>query len=300
MKLKKSIFILACTVFTLCLLYVLHDTAEASRMGGGKSFGSRPSYQRSAPSPSPSPSPTSPQLSPGQTARPGALPGATSPMGRWGGMLGGLLMGGLIGSLLFGGGHGWGGPGIFDLLLLGGGLFLLFRFLRARRMATAGASSAGSMSFDRGPAQEWGASGYHPAGDASAAAEQAPVYPAGFDADDFLKGAKVIYTRLQSSWDKRDLEDIRQFTKAEVFDEIRRQALADPHPGKTELLLINPRIIEVREIEGQFVVSVLYDVMMRETNEELSKQVRELWHFSRDANKPHAFWVLEGIQQIEG
>ena len=140
----------------------------------------------------------------------------------------------------------------------------------------------------------------HPAGDASTAAEQQPVYPPGFDADEFLKGAKAIYTRLQSSWDKRDLEDIRQFTKAEVFDEIRRQAQADPHPGKTELLLINPRIVEVREIEGQFVASVLYDVMMRENNEEMAKQVRELWHFSRDANKPNAFWVLEGIQQIEG
>ena len=42
-----------------------------------------------------------------------------SPMGRWGGMLGGLLMGGLIGSLLFGGGHAYGGPGLFDMLLIG-------------------------------------------------------------------------------------------------------------------------------------------------------------------------------------
>jgi predicted lipid-binding transport protein (Tim44 family) len=221
-------------------------------------------------------------------------------MGRWGGMLGGLVMGGLIGSLLFGGGHAWGGPGIFDLLLLGGGLFLLFRFLRARRMASETPSAAGSMSFDRGPAQEWGASGYQPTTDAAAAAERQPVYPPGFDPDEFLKGAKAIYTRLQTAWDKRDLNDIRQFTKNEVFDEIRRQAQADPHPGKTELLLINPRIVEVREMDGQIVASVLYDVMMRESNDETAKQVRELWHFTRDANKPNAFWELEGIQQVEG
>jgi predicted lipid-binding transport protein (Tim44 family) len=298
MKPKRTIVILAGIAFAVCLLYVLNDTAEAARLGGGKSFGSRPSYQRSAPAPSPSP--TSPQMSPNQPAQRGAIPGATSPMGRWGGMLGGMLMGGLIGSLLFGGGHAWGGPGILDLLILGGGLFLLFRFLRARRMAAEAPSAAGSMSFDRGPSQEWGASGYNPAGAASNAAEQQPLYPPGFDPDEFLKGAKVIYTRMQASWDKRDLEDIRQFTKAEVFDEIRRQAQADPHPGKTELLLINPRIVEVREIDGQTVASVLYDVMMRENNEEMAKQVRELWHFSRDSNKPNAFWVLEGIQQVEG
>ena len=31
------------------LLYFWHDAAEAARLGGGKSFGSSPSYQRSAP-----------------------------------------------------------------------------------------------------------------------------------------------------------------------------------------------------------------------------------------------------------
>jgi predicted lipid-binding transport protein (Tim44 family) len=167
-------------------------------------------------------------------------------------------------------------------------------------MASETPSAVGSMSFDRGPAQEWGASGYQPTADATTASERQPVYPPGFDPDEFLKGAKAIYTRLQTSWDKRDLNDIRQFTKNEVFDEIRRQAQADPHPGKTELLLINPRIVEVREMDGQIVASVLYDVMMRESNDETAKQVRELWHFTRDANKPNAFWELEGIQQVEG
>jgi predicted lipid-binding transport protein (Tim44 family) len=298
MRAKKGSFILAGVVFALGVFFLLQATAEAGRLGGGKSFGSSPSYQRSAPAPSPSP--TSPRMSPSQPTRQTPLPGTTSPMGRWGGMLGGMLMGGLIGSLLFGGGHGWGGPGMLDLLVLGAGLFLLFRFLRARRMPAEAPLTAGQPYFERGPSQEWGTPGYNPAEDATPAAEPPSAYPPGFDADEFLKGAKVVYTRLQSSWDKRDLEDIRQFTKVEVFDEIRRQAQADPYPGKTELLLIKPSIVEVRELDGQIIASVLYDVMMRETNDEMAKQVRELWHFSRDAKKPNAFWVLEGIQQIEG
>jgi predicted lipid-binding transport protein (Tim44 family) len=40
--------------------------------------------------------------------------------------------------------------------------------------------------------------------------------------------------------------------------------------------------------------------MMRENRDEMSKQVRELWHFSRPTNTPEAFWTLEGIQQVEG
>ena len=295
MKRKTGIRVLVILSVAVGLLYLLNETAEAARLGGGRSFGSKPSYQRSAPAPTPSP--TSPQMSPNQ---PRPAPGVTpSPMGRWGGMLGGMLMGGLIGSLLFGGGHAWGGPGLMDLVLIGGGLFLLFRFLRARRMAADSPGIGGAMSFDRGPSQGWGTSGYDPAAEAPTAAEQ-PALPPGFDAPEFLKGAKIMYTRMQASWDKRDLDDIRQFTSPEVFEEIRRQAQADPTPGKTELLLVNPRILEVREADGQTIASVLYDVMMRENREEMTKQVRELWHFSRPTNTPDAFWALEGIQQVEG
>jgi len=85
----------------------------------------------------------------------------------------------------------------------------------------------------------------------------------------------------------------------EVLSEIKRQAQEDPNPGKTELLLINPSILEAREVGTQTIVSVLYDVMMRENGTETTKQVRELWHFSRETQKPEAFWLLEGIQQVE-
>ena len=118
-------------------------------------------------------------------------------------------------------------------------------------------------------------------------------------ADDFLKGAKTIYARLQASWDKRDLEDIRQSVSPEVLAEIKQQAQEDPQPGKTDLVLINHSILEVREMDNQTVVSVLYDVMMRENGTEMAKQVRELWHFSRETRKPENFRMREGIQQVE-
>jgi predicted lipid-binding transport protein (Tim44 family) len=298
MKKTRITILMSFGIAAVCLLYFWYGTAEAARLGGGKSFGSSPSYQRSAPAPTPSP--TSPQVSPSQPAqqRPVAGP-APSPMGRWGGMLGGLLMGGLIGSLLFGGAHAYGGPGLMDLVILGGGLFLLYRFIRARRMATESPSAAAPMSFDRGPAQGWGSSGYAPSSEPATTVADQPALPPGFDADEFLKGAKVIYARLQASWDKRDLDDIRQFTSPEVCTEIEHQAQKDPTPGQTELLLINPRILEVREVDNQTVVSVFYDVMMRENGAEMAKQVREVWHFNRDARKPETFWVLEGIQQVE-
>jgi predicted lipid-binding transport protein (Tim44 family) len=216
-------------------------------------------------------------------------------MGRWGGMLGGFLVGGMIGSLLFGGGHGVGGFGLMDLLLLGGGLFLLMRFLRSRQPAMNSAGS--SPSLFSGSGQGWGQSGYQP--DTQQTSPPSLALPPGFDADEFQKGAITMFNRLQASWDKRDLDDIRQFTSQEVFAEIQNQAQEDPLPGKTEVLLVNARVIEVRDIDGQTVVSVLYDAMLREDGNRTAKQMRELWHFSRAAGKPEAFWILEGIQQIK-
>jgi predicted lipid-binding transport protein (Tim44 family) len=292
---KKTRFsILILFSLTLGLLYLLHETAEASRMGRGGSFGGKRSYQRSAPEPAKNPAPS--QAKQGQTAQqqPVASP---SPMSRWGGMLGGLVMGSLIGSMLFGGGEGTGGPGMMDLLLIGGGCFLLYRFLRARRMAAQAAGPGGAMPFESNPSQGWGSSDDSSYEDAAPA--QQPALPPGFNADEFLKGANAVYVRLQASWAKRDLLDIRQFTSNEVFEEISRQAQEDPVPGKTELLMINSRVIEVRDVDNQTIVSVLYDVIMRENEDTLSKQVRELWHFSQEQDKPEAVWLLEGIQQVE-
>ncbi|MFO7709017.1 MAG: TIM44-like domain-containing protein [Desulfobacterales bacterium] len=293
MKQKMVVVAVFCLVLTVCLVYLFQEVAEAARLGGGRSFGSRPSYQRSAPAPSPTPAQPGVAQQPRQN--PAAAPGVMG--GRWGGMLGGLLMGGLLGSMLFGG-EGMGGPGLLDILVIGGGLFLLMRFLRARRMATQSASGVAAPFLARTTQQSWGEPGQLAGNEPGAAEPQAPILPAGFDSEEFMQGAKAIYTRLQASWDKRDLEDIRSFTSPEVFAEIRQQAEEDPQPGKTEILLLNASLLEVKPTEGREIASVLYDVMLREESEDRqAKQVREIWHFSRDA-AAGSHWVLEGIQQV--
>lgn len=282
-------------LFVFALFYTWIEQAEARRMGGGRSFGSSPSYQRSAPQPS-SPQKTQPSQTQPTPQSPAAAPRP------FGGMLGGLLMGGLIGSLLFGGMHSWGGPGLLDILIIGGLLFLLFRFLKARRMAT---QAAGQASYSTGldSQQTWGTSpsGYGPAQGRALPAESEEVkIPKDFDQEDFMKGAKAVYTRLQKSWDKRDLEDIRQFASKEVWEEIKRQAQEDPQPGKTEILRVNARLLEVTSSNSHTVASVLFDVLMRESKDrDMAEEVREIWHFSKEDSDPKSFWVLEGIQQVE-
>ena len=288
---KKSFVLPLVVLFVLSFFPVLLDQAEARRLGGGRSFGSRPNYQRSAPQPQRSAPGKNQANQPGQAA-----PGSPAPSP--GGMLGGLVMGGLIGSLLFGGA--FTGPRLVDIVVFGGLAFLLVRYLMSKRMATEAlqGSSFETPLAGTPPEEEGNATGRSSAGQTVTSGKA--TIPPDFDQADFMKGAKAVYPRLQESWDRRDLEDIRQFTSPEVWEQVRRQAEADPRPSKTEIVLVNATLLDVKKRNDQTVASVFYDVLMRETPEQTdTSRIREVWHFSLDENKPGSFWVLEGIQQVE-
>jgi len=271
--------------------------ADAARFGGGKSFGGGSHMSKPA-----APPPSSPGLNraaPGQPA-PGLAGAAAAPrFGGMGGMLGGLLAGTLIGSLLFGGG--FHGGGVMDILIIGLLLYFGFKlFSRFRRPAEAAGPSAYS-SWQPEQAQrtgtDWGMLREQPQG-ANLDAPAGDAVPADFDVEDFLRGAKMAYTRLQASWDKRDMDDIAQFTSPAVLQEVRAQAEEDPDPSTTELLLINARVLSVvREGETER-ATVFFDVLLREDPKiQMTTQVREVWHFMRSDG---ASWKLDGIQQVEG
>ncbi|MDQ7830858.1 MAG: Tim44-like domain-containing protein [Desulfovibrionaceae bacterium] len=309
---------IAAPLLTLAMLIMAVDLAEAKRVGGGKSFGSRDTYSK------PYDKPTAPdrntstvnqqaapnqpggQAAPGAPGAPAARPGM---FGGMGGMFGGLLMGGLIGSMLSGGGLG-GGIGILEILLLGGGAYLLFRLFAGRKTARTGQAASGGERFayatpqygapgpDRTP-DGWGALHATPPGQDLGDTASRPIMPAGMDEAEFLAGVKALYARLQASWDTRDLDDIRQFTSPEVFSEIARQAEEDPAPGKTEILMVEARVLEAASQGGQTVITVFFDVLLREDQSAGNpSQVREVWRISRDEKAPRPSWTLEGIQQL--
>jgi predicted lipid-binding transport protein (Tim44 family) len=268
------------------ILLTMPDLADAKRLGGGGSFGSRPSYSQNFSKPAPAPS------SPTQQVAPGASP--MGGRGMFGGMLGGMLMGGLVGSMLFGGA--FSGISFIDILLIGGGLFLLFRFLRSRQPAMQ--PSGGPVGAQPGgqPGAAWD--------NLRSARQQAQAatasVPPGFDANEFLEGAKAAYVRLQGAWDARDLDDLKQFTSDEVFAVIKGQAADDPAPGRTEILLLEARLLEVKALGNQTVATVLFDAMLREgAPSSPAEQVREAWRFSRYETGGSSHWVVEGIQQLE-
>ena len=288
--------------------------ADAARLGGGRSFGGSSSMSRPAPMPR-TPSGSTFQQQPGSTLNRQATAGAAtaSRFGGMGGLFGGLLAGSLLGSLFMG--HGFaGGGGLLDIVIIGLVIYFVVRFLRRRRDTSPDAQNPYAGRTDAGYGNPtYGNTGRPHAGagsawdnlrSAGAAATrnydepQSDAIPADFDREEFLRGAKMAYVRMQESWDKRDLDDIAQFATSAVLDVLRTQLAEEPTPTTTELLMVNASLMEVRNEGDKQRAAVFFDVLMREDPRAAQpEQVREVWHFVRPLDGAES-WRLDGIQQV--
>lgn len=309
---KANGFLLGILIVITLLSAGLGD-AYAARLGGGRSFGSRPSYSTPYSRPS-GVSPSQPAYQPSAAAQQNQA--ARSAMGNRGGMmgmLGGLALGGLLGSLFFGGA--FEGINFMDILLFAGVAFLLFKLFASRRQTGVGqpvggyaqpneapayqrnADNAGSgragfntdLLFNRGGAP---ASGFKPSADKL-------VLPADFDAAGFLKGAKAAYAHLQQAWDHGDLAELRGLCTDQVFAELQQQIRQREGENRTELLKVEAELLEVRDVGGDREATVLFDVILRESPGQAPSPVREVWHFTRSRASKQPTWFLDGLQQLD-
>lgn len=309
MKTWKSIALCAACLATLSL--AAPDLAEAARIGGGRSFGSSSIMSRPATPPSgafrggsSSVNRQAPLAS--SRADGGAATMTRNNTGLLGGLFGGLLAGTVLGSLFGGTGMGAGMMGGFmNLLLLGLLVYFGVRMFRRFRGASSQQNTQDSRNVHayEAPRQQEQSGAWdnlraeQPVQQAAEATSEVAL-PADFDQDEFLRGAKAAFTRLQASWDRRDLADIANFATEDVMKELRRQAEEDPNPGKTEILLVNASVIEVRDEDNLRRVAVYFDVLMREDQRAARpEQVREVWHFVCSRAEGDS-WKLDGIQQL--
>src|ERR1700737_3433386 len=179
----KRLLAVICFV-VVAFVPILLVTDAWARAGGGSSGGSRGSRSYSSPA-KPAPSP----MTPSQPVSP-ASPAPQRP-GWGGGLMGGLAgfaLGGLLGSMLFGHGMGGGGGfGLLEMLLIGGGIFLLVRMFRNRQPQFAPSSGPGV----GGPTWQGQSQAYEPA----------PTAPmAGAAPEDLGRGVAAI-RRMDGSFD---------------------------------------------------------------------------------------------------
>ena len=298
MKKRIASMVYPILAVALLCLHVAALDAEAARFGGGKSFGSKPSYSRSTSAPH-----TTQQQQGAyanrQTQTQSPMAASPSRASGFRGMMGGLLAGTLLGSLLFGDAHA--GFGIMDMAMFALAAFMvlkLLRFFTSRRTAEDSVGGNARMANQDIPhANPW--QGIQGAGSSASTAQETDIRLAEFDQENFLRGAKMLYVRLQESWDKRDLDDIATFTTQAILREVKAQAEAEPKPSsQTEIMLVNASLVSAVRDGDEDVATVFFDVLLRENPDaQTPGQVRELWHFVRPSGSNQS-WRLDGIQQV--
>lgn len=277
MKKFLTLLTVALTCFSL-----FAATAEAKRFGGGSSFGK----QRTM-------SPQQAQKAP--AAAPAAAAPAASTGNKWLGPLAGLAIGAGLATMFAGGLGGLGGAmgGILMALLAAGVVMFLIAKFRKPQQPAMQYAGAGAPYQEAPPAQQQYAGG----SSAPVAAAAARSIPADFPVESFLRSAKTSFIRLQAANDRKDLNDVREYTTPEMFAEISMQMQErDATPQKTDVIAIHGELLEVANEGDWAIASVRFTGQLSENNGN-PENVDEIWHVQKNLKDDQSVWLLAGIQQ---
>lgn len=294
------------------------EYSEARSRGGGRSFSRSRSYSKT-------PSTTAPRSNMNTSGRSSSFMRG----------LGGGLLGGAIGSMLFGGvGHGAGmgggvggsGIGLFEILIIGGLIFFLYKKFSGKNRNKSNRSpfsspdtqyaSGGGYVDERAPQSRSPdmASGNIPdMAQGDPAAEELDTvrhYDPGFDPESFKEFAQDVFFKVQAAWTRRDISVMKQHLGTQLLGEYE-QHFADLKAKGQENRLENIAvrkvdIVDMGEMDGEpFVIIQLQANLLDYTVDEASGNViegsptepvkfLERWAFSKSDSSD---WKLEGIQE---
>jgi predicted lipid-binding transport protein (Tim44 family) len=325
-------FFMIIAALLVTTLMVAEQNAHA-RAGGGRSFGSRGSRSYSRPVAPPSQMPSR-QYAPSRPSQPTTPPPYQQPspgFGRsfggsfLGSMAGGMLGGMLFRSLGFGGGYGGGGGGgigLFEIILLAGIAYMIYRFVKKKREGSASYSQQGRVidinDYQRQQAPSYGAGpsvDYAPERDARDEVEDGLSFirqmDPSFDERRFNDNVMDIFFKIQGAWMNRNLSGVSQL----LTDEMRGTMQGDidnltraKRVNRLENIAV--RTVEISEAwqeSGQdFITALIYANLLDYTTDDTTGAVvegsktdpvkfEEYWTFTRSVgNNP---WKLAAINQ---
>lgn len=265
-------------MIALTSLSLFAATAEARRFGGGSSFGK----QRTM---TPQQAPKAPAAAPTSGAAPAAAPAGN----KWLGPLAGLAIGAGLASLFMGGGMGGAMGGILMAVLAGVAVMFLISMFRKKQTQPAMQYAGAGAPFDPVPqaVQQTGGS----------VTSVASNIPADFPTESFLRSAKTTFIRLQAANDRKDLNDIREYTTPEMFAEVSMQIQErGDAPQKTDVVAISGELVEVVNEGDVAIASVRFTGQLRENNG-TPESIDEIWHVHKNLKDDKSVWLLAGIQQ---
>jgi predicted lipid-binding transport protein (Tim44 family) len=312
MKIIKSIAIFAAL---LMVTVAVLNTDAFARAGGGRSIGSTGSRSYSRPStPYSQPSPSQTQTAPLPYQQPA---GGGFFRNMAGGILGGMLGGMLFRGLGFGGGGGIGGGGfgLFEIILIAGIAYMIYRMVKKRREEPVAYQSTYEQGgYQQGyatPQQDIGEPSQAGPADLSSGLAYIRQMDPNFAENRFTDNAMDIFFKIQSAWMNRDLAPAAPLLTDEmrgIFQNDIDRMLREKRVNRLENIAVRSvEITEAWQEQGQdFITAGIYANLLDYTTDDASGAVvegsktepvkfEEFWTFTRPlGNNP---WRLSAINQ---
>jgi len=263
------------------------DADAASRMGGGRNIGKQRSninQQQAAPK---APAQQQNQAAPATPAQP---TGAS----RWLGPLAGLALGAGLAALFLNNGIAGALGGLLMIVLIVAAAIFVIRLLRGRTAQQPLQYAAAGAAEPTISALPGGAGAQSVAATTNASTSR---WPAGFDAAEFVRHAKLNFVRLQDAHDKRELATMRDFLTPEVYGEIEGDIqAAGAASRKTDVVTLDAEVLDVITEGNLYVVSVRFSGLIREQEGGGLEPFSEIWHLQKPVSG-RSGWLIAGIQQ---
>lgn len=261
--------------------------ADARRMGGGSSIGKqRPAItQQQA-------APKAPAQQPAATAAPAQPASGAS---KWLGPLAGLALGAGLASLFLNNGLAGGLGALLMIAALVAAAVFVVRMLRARTanppIQYAGASAQTDVQPQISPVFGGGSAA------PNSVAATTSLWPAGFDADQFARNAKLNFVDMQAAHDRKDLSAIRDRLTPDLCKEIEADMRASGDAAQTtDVVTLNAEVLDVVTEAELYVVSVRFTGLIREAADQEPQEFSEIWHLEKPVSG-RSGWMVAGIQQ---
>ena len=317
---KQIVNLCAVLVGVLFLSITVLELNAHARAGGSRSMGSRGTRSYSRPA-----APPSQTIPPRQqaTPAPGPIP-QQQPSGGFmrnmaGGLLGGIA-GGMLGGMLFrslgmagGGMGGGGGIGIFEIILLAGIGYLIYRFIKNKRAAASSTSyvQGGNQGGNVIPIPNEYSGNQLATEDVNTGLGHIRQMDASFDEQRFNDQVMDIFFKIQGSWMNRDLTPVLGLLTDEmkrIFQEDLNRLILDKQVNRLENIAVrNVEAVEAWQESGQdYITALIYANLLDYTTDDTNGAVisgsktepvkfEEYWTFTRPVgNNP---WRLSAINQ---
>jgi predicted lipid-binding transport protein (Tim44 family) len=127
--------------------------------------------------------------------------------------------------------------------------------------------------------------------------------PSDFDTEGFLAAAKRNFVTLQDAWDRADIATLRAMMTDDMVAEIRTQlAERESHlggqPNKTEVVMIDARLLGIEDLGQDYMASVEYSGMIREQPSSGPSPFREVWNMTKPKSGSSG-WLVAGVQALQ-